>query len=734
MAQVTFDQALQLALQHHQAGQFQQAEQIYMQILAHQPNHADALHFLGVLASQVGKHEIALNLISRSLSLKPNNSAAHINLGNALKDKGQRDAAVAAYRQAIALQPNSPEAHNNLGNVWKDQGNLNESIAAYRQAIALKPNYPEALNNLGNVFREKRQLDDAIDCYRAAIALMPNNPELHNNLAIALRGKGLLDEAIDAYLRAISIKPDYPEAYNNLGNARKDNGQTSHAIAVYRQAIFLNPNYPEAHSNLGAALIEIGDLDHAVAALQKAIALKPNYSDAYNNLAIALKDRGELDDALAAAHQAMALKPESPSAHSNLVYTLHFHPDYDARAIAEEHRRWNHQHAAPLTKEIQPHANDRNPARRLRIGYISPDFREHPVGRFILPLFANHDPTQFEVFAYSQVAAPDSLTQQIRSNTQTWRSIVGLSDAQCADLIRQDKIDILIDLTMHMARNRLLVFARKPAPVQLTYLAYCSTTGLQTIDYRLSDPHLDPPSTDLSVYSEQTIRLPETYWCYQPSIALREITPLPALKRGHITFGCLNNFCKVSHPTLETWSKILRDVPTSHLLLHTQEGVHRQRVRDHLEKEGIDPTRIRFVPFQSAEKYFDLYHQIDITLDTTPYSGGTTTCDALWMGVPVITLSGKTAVGRGGQSILTNLGLPELITTTPETYAETATQLATNLPRLIEFRATLRPRMQKSSLMNAKRFAKNVESAYRQIWQTHCATNAAESKETKTQP
>ncbi len=720
MSQLTIQQAFAQALQHHQAGRLQEAEQLYRQILAQQPGHADALHLLGVIAAQVGRHDTAVDLIRQAIALKPNFPEAWSNLGNALRNKGQLDEAIAAYQRAIALKPNYPEAHSNLGNALSNKGQLNEAIVAYRQAIVLKPNLPEAHSNLGTALRDKGQLDEAIAACRQAIALRPGYPEAHSNLGIALRDKGQLDEAITAYRQAITLKPNFPEAHSNLGTALRDKGQLDEAIAACRQAITLRPGYPEAHINLGNALRDNRQLDEAIAAYRQAITLRPNDAEAYNNLGTAWSDAGQLDEAVAAYRQAVARAPDNAGIHSNLVYTMHFHPAYDAQTVAEEHGRWNLHHAEPLKKFIQPHNNDRSPDRRLRIGYVSPDFREHPVGRFLRPLLEHHDHWNFEIVCYAQVLVPDAITQRLRSYADGWRGIVGLSDTQAADLIRRDRLDILVDLTMHMAHNRLLVFACKPAPVQVTYLAYCSTTGLQTMDYRLSDPYLDPPGGDESFYTEQTIRLPETYWCYQPNIAPREVGPLPVLQLGHITFGCLNNFCKVSEPTLAAWAKLLRAVPNSELLLHAYKGSHRQRLQARLERDGVVPKRVRFAGFMPAEKYFALYRQIDIALDTFPYGGGTTTCDALWMGVPVVSLVGKTAVGRGGLSILSNVGLPELAARSEQEYVAIAAALANDLPRLSRLRATLRHQMEQSPLMDAPRFARHVEAAYRQMWHTWC--------------
>jgi len=318
------------------------------------------------------------------------------------------------------------------------------------------------------------------------------------------------------------------------------------------------------------------------------------------------------------------------------------------------------------------------------------------------------------------VPVPDDLTGQLRAHADHWHSLVGLTDPQAAELIRQHRIDILVDLALHTAHNRLLVFARKPAPVQVTYLAYAGSSGLHTMDYRLSDPFLDPPEVDESVYTEQTYRLAQSYWCYQP-METPPVALVPALKAGHLTFGCLNNFCKVSEPTLQTWARLLQAVPAAQLLLHAAEGNHRQRTAGVLQRLGIDPQRLHFVSRVPLSEYQELYGQIDIALDPFPYGGRTTTCDALWMGVPVVSLAGKTAVGRGGLSILSNIGLPELVANSEEEYVRIALELANDLPRLDHLRLTLRRRMEASPLMDAPRYARNIEAAYRAMWRRWCA-------------
>jgi protein O-GlcNAc transferase len=687
MAQLAIQQTFDLAVRHHQAGHLQEAERLYRQVLARQPTHIDAMHHLGVIAHQVGRHDIAVDLIRQAIALKPGFAEAYSNLGNALRGKGALDEAIAAYRQAIVLNPSLPEPHNNLGNSLKDSGEFDEAIVACRRAIALRPKYPEAHNNLGNALAAKGQLDEAIAAYRQAIVLRPNYAEPHSNLGNALRAKGQLDEAIAAYRQAIAIMPNYAEAHSNLGNALRDKGQLDEAIAAYRQAITLISGSPEVHYNLG----------------------------------IALADQGQLDEAIAASRQAIALNPNFPEAQSNLVFALHYHVAYDAQAIAEEQRRWDRQHAEPLRKFIQVHSNDRSPDRRLRIGYVSPDFRDHVVGRNLLPLFQRHDRRQFEITCYSQVTCPDAMTGLFQQNADGWRNIVGHSDEQVAKQIREDRIDLLVDLALHSANNRLLVFARKPAPVQVTFAGYPGSTGLSTIDYRLSDPYLDPPGMDESVYSEQTIRLPDSFWCYDP-LENRDISvnSLPALATTSITFGCLNSFCKVNDDVLDLWAGVLRHVENSRLLLLAPDGSHRQRTLDRLSQEGIAAARVEFVPRRSRREYLEVYHGIDLGLDSFPYNGHTTSLDSYWMGVPVVTLVGQTAVSRAGWCQLSNLGLTELAAQSAEQFVRIAVQLAADLPRLKELRSTLRQRMEQSPLMDAPKFARNIEAAYRQMWQKWC--------------
>jgi predicted O-linked N-acetylglucosamine transferase (SPINDLY family) len=683
---MTLQQAMQIAIGHHEAGRLAEAEGIYRQILAERPGHADALHLLGLLASQVGQADAGIGLIRQAIAIDPTVAVYHSNLGNTLWGAGRLDDARAALERAVQLRPDMAEAHNNLGNVLKDLGRLDEARAALERAVQLRPDLAE----------------------------------IHNNLGLVWTNQGKLEAAQAALELALRIKPDYAEAHNNFGNLLKETGRLDEAIASLERAVQLRPQFAEAHSNLGNALWSRGRLDDTTAALERAIALRPDLAEAHNSLGHVLKEQGRLDEALSSYRRAAGLKPGLTKLASNLLFALHFHPDYDAQAILAEHRQWAREFAEPLSSGVRPHDNDRAPERRLKIGFLSPDFRDHPVGRAVLLMFAHHDLLRFEFVGYSDIIASDPVTRELESTADQWHRIVGLADEQVADRIRRDRIDILVDLALHTGNSRPLVFARKPAPVQVSMIGMPATTGLSTMDYRLTDPYLDPPGTSDGDYTERSIRLPHCWWCYPAPVDAPTVSELPAAQRGFVTLGCLNQFAKVSRVTLEAWVRILRALPTARLVVQSQPGSHLDAVRTLFHDGGIAGARVLFVPPVGKHPYFQRYHDFDLCLDPFPYSGHITTADALWMGCPVITLAGRTAVGRGGVSVLSNIGLPGLIASSRAQYVATAVEWAGNLRRLAKVRSELRDQMRSSPLMDGKRFAADVEDALRAMWKSWC--------------
>ena len=700
------DQALQLAIDHHRAGRLPEAESIYRQILAAAPQHADALYLLGTIEYQQGRNHIAVGLIEKAIQLNPNWPAYYHRLGDICRLASRLDQAIDISRAAINRWPDLADAHRNLGNALLDKGELAEAVQAYRAAIQLEPASAENYYNLGIALLSQKQIAEAIDAYRSAIRLNPDYAAAYSNLGLALAEQGDLDQAIVKYETAIQLMPDHANPRYNLANALRAKGQLEQAILAYQAAIQLQPDYAEAHHNLGVSLFDQCHDEEAIAHYRTAVQLQPNYPEAYYNLGIALFQQGRPDDAIAAYRTALQQKPDYAEAHSGLLFTMIYNSGDDQAAIADEARSWGTQHAGPLAHLIRPLTNDRAPDRRLKIGYVSPDLREHAVARFLLPLLSAHDHQKFEVFAYAQVPTPDTFTQQIQNHCDHWRSIVNLTDDQAAKLIRDDRIDILVDLAGHTLDNRLLLFARRPALIQVSYLGYPSTTGLSTMDYRLTDVFADPPELAQSTdphYSERLIRLSPSAWCWQ----MEDASPTGTRSNGPITFGSFNHLAKLTQPMLRCWAGILRAVPQSRLLLKSawlRSSSVRKRIHQSFVDEGIAPQRIELLgALSSHANHLALYRQVDIALDTFPYHGTTTTCEALWMGVPVITLAGHSHVSRVGVSLLSNIGLPECVAHSEREYADIAKKLVADPQQLATLHATLRARMKASPLTDAPR-------------------------------
>jgi predicted O-linked N-acetylglucosamine transferase (SPINDLY family) len=645
---------------------------------------------------------------------------AELQQAYALAQEGRYEEAAARYRRALLLLPGSAGAHNDLGSVLCLQGKFSAAIDSFHQAIRCQPDLATAHNNLATALRVLGHRKEAIASSLEALRLAPNFAEAHNNLGIALEETGQLVRGEIALRRALELKPGYTDASYNLSTVLWKQGRWAESFDQCQHVLRLNPDHAGAYLNLGNIFRGQSQVDDALAAYRAALSFKPDYVEAHANLGNIFRDRGELDEALNAYRIALRMKPQAADVHSNLIFLLNYHPGFDARAIYEECARWDRQHALPLKPLVHPHNNQRGPDRRLRIGYVSPDFHQHPCSHFTMPLLSCHDHGQFEVFSYAEVGCPDAISDRLRACADVWRTTVGLSDQELADVVRGDQIDILVDLAMHTASNRLLMFARKPAPVQVAWLAYPGTTGLWTMDYRLTDPYLDPPGLFDEFYSEESVHLPETFWCYDPLNEGPPVNSLPGEKSGVVTFGCFNNFCKVNEDCLALWASVLREVPRSRLLLAAPPGQSREHVLARLRHEGIGEGRLECVDRMARPDYLRLYHRVDLCLDPAPCNGGTTTCDALWMGIPTVTLVGKTVVGRAGWSILNNVGLREFAAERPDLYLAIAAQWANDLTGLARLRRTLRARLQQSPLMDAKRFARHVEQAYRQMWRRWC--------------
>ena len=683
---VLFDRALA----HHQAGRLSDAEVLYRAILAREPAHGDALHLLGVMAHQTGQNELAAQLIQSALRADPSQPVYYSNFGNVQKALGEFDAARSSYLQALALKPDYAEAYNNLGNVLQDQGELEAALECYRSAIKYKPDYVEAYNNQGH----------------------------------ALSGLGQFDAAIALHRQALRLKPDSAEAFNHLGNALWGRGEISAARDSYSQALALNPAYAEAHNNLGCVYQEMKTFDAAAASFRQAIALRPAYVEAYANLGYTLAHQGQLDEALNCSRVALDLDPDCVAAHDNLLFHLNYHALSSPAQYLDEARRYGERVAARAhAYTAWPIDASYRSGQPLRIGLVSGDLRSHPVGYFLESVLTHLDAQRFELFAYVTHPAQDALTARIKPHFAAWRSLLGLSDVAAARRIHDDGVQILIDLAGHTGGNRLPVFAYKPAPVQVAWLGYFASTGVAVIDYILAD-HQVLPAGEENHFVETPWRLPDCYLCFTPPREDIAVGPLPALSAvtTGLTFGCFNRLSKMNHEVVALWARVLHAVPGSRLLLKAQElhdEATQAATRARFADQGIAPQRLLLEGFTPRANYLADYRRIDIALDPFPFPGGTTTVEALWMGVPVLSRRGDRFLAHAGESLLRTAGLPDWVAADDFDYVAKAQAFAADLPQLAALRGRLRDQLLASPLCDAPRFAAHLGAAFAGMWQQH---------------
>ena len=637
-----------------------------------------------------------------------------------LAAEGQPERAEQAYREIVRTEPGHSAAHHNLGALLQGKGDLASARMHYEQAIRLAPAFAPTHNNLGNLLRDLGDAAGAHACYQEALRLDPDFAQALCNCGTLLHVNGQMDAALACYDRALQLDPSLSIVHFNRAKLYDDTDRIPQAIAGYRESWRLDPKYPAPGINLAMLFNSIEEPDQALECCRKVLDLGADCAMVRRTVAGAMRTLGRVDEAIAWYRGSLELEAD-PVQQSNLLYELNFHAGLDPTAVFAEHRAWAKAYAEPLTANAAPHTNDRTPDRRLRVGYVSPHFREHAVNFFTEPLLAAHDRRQCEIFCYSDSKVCDDATARLRAAVDGWRDVHQLSDEQFSALVRQDQIDILVDLTGHIGGNRLLVFARKPAPVQITYIGYQNTTGMSAMHYRLTDDHADPPGCTDAYYTERLVRLPGSFFCYRPDDYTLEVSPLPALGRGAVTFGSFNLFAKVTPHVIETWLDILARVPGSRLrVLANRGGYAEQQLHARAQARGIEPGRVEVFQRLPRIDYLRLMQQVDIALDPFPFNGHTTTCDAVWMGLPVVMLEGQTYASRFGGSVLKNVGLEGLMTKSALAYADAAVALATDLPSLARLRGELRPRMAASCLLDFSGFARRVEAAYRQMWIDWC--------------
>jgi predicted O-linked N-acetylglucosamine transferase (SPINDLY family) len=593
------------------------------------------------------------------------------------------------------------------------------------------PNDVEAWLTYAGIYAQLGMIPKVVECCKKVIKLQPENVMAHYNLGIAYNSIGNFEQAEISFLNALQFNPHMYKAGIALGQVIMTQGRVDEAINLYTSLLSgasgkIHEVIQLANINLSLALNTQKRFIEAEEACKKVLEINPNSTEALNNLGQTLKEQGDLVAATEAHRKAVNIQPTFVKAHSNLLLDLNYLADVDTEMVFNEHSRWGTRHC-PVSQIKQNWINDRDPGRCIRVGYVSPDFRAHSVILFIAGLIEAHNRGNVEVFCYSSVENPDAWTSRISETADHWRVVNAIDNIQLAALVKEDKIDILVDLAGHTAGNRLLAFASKPAPIQVTWLGYPNTTGVKAIDYRLTDRWADPPGRSDVLHMETLVRLPQGFLCFQPLHDSPAVNDLPMRDSGQITFGCFNNSAKINSDVVSLWAKLLIEVPGSRLLLKSKqlsELALRKRYLSEFEQEGVDPERIEiYGSIASTIDNLSLYHQVDLALDPFPYNGTTTTCEALWMGVPVIVLEGNSHAARVGVSILTNVGLPELIAQTSDNYVRIASELVRNPDYLVKLRLDMRERMQNSPLLDTDSFVKNIEAAYQKMWVKYCQEN-----------
>ena len=601
-------------------------------------------------------------------------------------------------------------------------GRLPQAEALYRQILQVAPNHPDALHLLGVIARQDGKNEIAVELITKAISVNPSS-SMYCNLGAALRDQGKLDTAVESYHKALSIKPDFAEAHYNLGIALQQQGKLDAAIESYHKAVSIKPDFAEAYSNLGLALKDQGKLDAAVESYHKALAIKPDFAEAHSDLGIALQEQGKLDAAVESYHKALSIKPDYAEAHSNYLMTTQYGPGHSPVELLAYHLDFAERFEAPLRASWPSHDNYRDLQRRLRVGFVSGDLCTHPVGFFMESVLAHLDQHALDIFLYPTHSQVDALTKRLQGMGFAWESLVGLSDDRAADRVREDAIDILVDLSGHTGHNRLRLFARKPAPVQVTWLGYFATTGLRAMDYILCDRYV-APANESDHFVEKPWYLPNTRLCFTPPQDEIAVGALPALINGRVTFGCFNNLTKMNDAVVALWARVLHAVPGSRLFLKTNQLNDPSMQRATLSRfadRGIAAERLALEGASSRADYLTTYNRVDIAFDPFPFTGGTTSVEGLWMGVPVITKRGDRFIARQGESILHNAGLPDWIAADNEAYVAIAVARATDLSGLATLRAKLRSQLLASPLCDASLFARNLEAAFRGMWQAYCS-------------
>ena len=728
---MNINEEIRLAFKYHRSGDLQQAENIYREILKIQPDNVDALHFLGILKYQLGNYDSAIECIEKVLQRNPNDPDAYYNLGLAFKGKGHLDKAIACYQKALQFNPDFANAHYNLGTALQEKGQYDEAITHYQKALQLDPNLSGVYYNLGIISQDKGQIDEAITYYQKALQLNPNLSDAYNNLGLSLREKGQLDEAITCYEKALQLDPYYADAYSNLGNVFREKGQPNDAITYYQKAIELNPNFAAAYNNLGNALYDREQIEDAVACFQKALQLKPDFAEACSNLVFQFQQMCVWKELESMAGKLNGLTRKSldtgtkPAESPFLSITRHA----DLSTNFEIAKSWSADIARAMSNLKIHFSFDvrRTGKTKIVIGYLSNDFCNHATAHLMLSLFGLHNRDEFEIFCYSY--GKDDGTgyrTRIQHDCDKFVDITSFSHAEAAKRIHEDQVDILVDLKGYTEGTRLSICALRPAPVQVSYLGFPGTTGADFIDYLITDK-IVTPEDHAPYFSEKFVYLPH---CYQVNDNTQPISSKGWTKED---FGLPESrfvFCSFNHPykidpvMFDVWIRILRQVPESVLWLPFGSIIAEENLRREAKANNITSERLIFTEILPKDEHLARLRLADLALDTRIVNGHTTTSDTLWAGVPVITLQGSHFASRVSSSILSAMGLPELITHSLEEYEGLAVRLAHNPVDLQEIRQRIAKNRLIAPLFDTPRFVRNLETAYKEMWGIFLANKA----------
>ncbi len=700
-------------------GALEQAEEAYRQGLTCKPGHVDALCNLANVLRAQGKYAEAETLYRRVIAVQPRHREAYNNLGNALRDLGRYDEAEKNYRRALELKPGDPLLHVNLGVALEDLRRNTEAMDCYDKALALNPMQVEALYNKARLLEREKHLKEAEAGYQRVLSLKPDHVETHNNLGNLYKAAWRMKEAEDSYRRALAFCPDQAQASTNLAVLLRDTGSLEEALRHARHAVRLAPDKADHHHNLSLVLKDLGYLTEAMDACKRCLELQPDHAPTQVIQGALFREMGHYVDACDCFTRALGFEPDFLEAASNRLFTMNCMPgqrDDDMREEAKALMQSLRSGAVPFTTW-----NTVSPSGALRVGLVSGDFRQHPVGYFLNSMLPHMAGTGIELMAYSTLPNMDAFSRRLQPHFSQWSFLHTLSDEEAAKKIHADAPHVLVDLSGHTAYARLGLFAWKPAPIQVSWLGYFATTGLPEIDHILVDP-VSVPAGHEGQFVERPWYLPDTRFCFSPPEEAPEVSPLPALTRGRVTYGCFQNLAKVGPDVMALWKQILAGRPDAHLRWQChqfRDAVVLNEVMQRLEALGIARGQVTLLAATGRREYLQGHEEVDLILDSFPFTGGTTTCEALWMGVPTLTLTGSTLIACQGASIMQAAGLPDWVVNTPVEYVQRARAMVeqpAERDRLARLRAGLRAQVATSPLFDGRRFAHHWVTALRAMW------------------